>query len=169
MEIINRAEAKRRGLKQYYTGEPCKNGHKVYRYTQSGTCSGCIKSANAGIVDPNKEARDVIVAKLVQAKFRMYHADLDVFKASLHAFALMRSPILREVDVWPGLLPVTTAGDAAIYKANCYPEDLDALRDLERVLWQARAGDMEAARRQIHSALQEATLAAPVPGWADRP
>jgi hypothetical protein len=41
MEIVTRAEAKARGLKQYFTGEPCKNGHVAYRDTQSGSCRVC--------------------------------------------------------------------------------------------------------------------------------
>lgn len=38
---MKRSEAKVLGLKQYYTGVPCKFGHLDYRYTSSGTCCGC--------------------------------------------------------------------------------------------------------------------------------
>ncbi len=44
MEIISRNDALSNGLKTYYTGELCKNGHKTYRYTQSGSCSKCVNS-----------------------------------------------------------------------------------------------------------------------------
>lgn len=35
------AEAKELGLKQYYTGKPCKNGHIASRYVASRLCSVC--------------------------------------------------------------------------------------------------------------------------------
>ncbi|MEY9198704.1 hypothetical protein ABIA16_003820 [Sinorhizobium fredii] len=42
-----RAEARERGEKHYFTGEPCKYGHVDIRYTSSGECAECtrIKSA----------------------------------------------------------------------------------------------------------------------------
>jgi hypothetical protein len=43
MEIIDRKEAKKAGLKKYFTGEPCKNGHITERYTSGGTCLGCCE------------------------------------------------------------------------------------------------------------------------------
>ena len=39
--IVTRAEAERRGLKQYFTGKPCKNGHVGERYAASGNCVEC--------------------------------------------------------------------------------------------------------------------------------
>lgn len=41
MKLISRAEAKREGLKRYFTGKPCKQGHVTPRYTQSTGCVGC--------------------------------------------------------------------------------------------------------------------------------
>lgn len=40
-ETITRAEAKARGLKRYFTGKPCKNGHVDERATNSGHCVAC--------------------------------------------------------------------------------------------------------------------------------
>lgn len=39
-EIVTRAEAKRRGLKRYFTGKPCKHGHVDERWV-SGPCVVC--------------------------------------------------------------------------------------------------------------------------------
>ena len=48
MEIINYTEAKRRGLKYYFTGKPCKKGgHVTQRFTSSGLCLGCMARKNA--------------------------------------------------------------------------------------------------------------------------
>lgn len=40
--IITRTEAIELGLKKFYTGKECKNGHLAMRYTVSGTCEKCI-------------------------------------------------------------------------------------------------------------------------------
>lgn len=40
-KIITRDEAKVKGLKQYFTGEPCKNGHTEKRATLNGNCIRC--------------------------------------------------------------------------------------------------------------------------------
>ena len=49
MEILTRSEAKAVGVKQFFTGKPCKNGHVAYRYTQSGTCAECINGPKAAV------------------------------------------------------------------------------------------------------------------------
>jgi hypothetical protein len=42
MEIITRADATARGLKRFFTGVPCKNGHTSERYVSStGGCVTC--------------------------------------------------------------------------------------------------------------------------------
>ena len=50
METILRKEAITLGLKRYYTGQQCKNGHVSERYTQSRNCVGCVNNN-----DYNKE------------------------------------------------------------------------------------------------------------------
>ena len=108
-------------------------------------------------------------AQLQQVRVRCYDVDVGLLKASAHALALARFPSLMLGDVWPGLLPVDKAAGTAIYKVNVHPEDEKVLQEIAAGLIRAKVPDMEAARRQIHGALQEATPAAPVPGWADRP
>ena len=39
-KIISRAEAREQGLKHYFTGKPCKRGHKI-RNTNTGHCPKC--------------------------------------------------------------------------------------------------------------------------------
>jgi hypothetical protein len=38
-----RAEAKAQGLKRYFTGVPCPQGHVVERYVSSSACRACIR------------------------------------------------------------------------------------------------------------------------------
>lgn len=40
--IIKRAEALRRGLKRYFEGDVCRNGHRAERYVSSSNCCGCV-------------------------------------------------------------------------------------------------------------------------------
>ena len=40
-EIVSRKEAIARGLKRYFTGEPCKHGHTVERRVSGGDCVVC--------------------------------------------------------------------------------------------------------------------------------
>jgi hypothetical protein len=42
MEVITRAQAKARGLKRYFTGQPCKYGHIAERRTASFGCIACL-------------------------------------------------------------------------------------------------------------------------------
>jgi hypothetical protein len=46
VELITRAEAKRRGLKRYYTGKPCKHGHVAERHVE-GNCMECNRESAA--------------------------------------------------------------------------------------------------------------------------
>ena len=43
MEIISRKEAKAKGLKRYFTGNPCPKGHVAERYTKKGSCCECLR------------------------------------------------------------------------------------------------------------------------------
>jgi len=40
-KITTRAEARARGLKQYFTGRPCKHGHVAPRQVVNSTCTAC--------------------------------------------------------------------------------------------------------------------------------
>ena len=43
-KIISRAEAKALGIKKYFTGKPCINGHIAERYTAQGRCYACTQT-----------------------------------------------------------------------------------------------------------------------------
>ena len=44
MKIISRKEAKEKGLKRYFTGQPCKYGHIAERQTSNHGCIICLKN-----------------------------------------------------------------------------------------------------------------------------
>jgi hypothetical protein len=47
MDVISRSAAKSAGLKRYYTGVPCVNGHVAERLVKSWTCLECRKEQKA--------------------------------------------------------------------------------------------------------------------------
>lgn len=151
MNVINRSEAKRQGLKQYFTGDPCKNGHTTYRYTQSGTCAACLRSANAPIFDSSRPARNHALAQMVQAKFRLFRDDVEFFESTAYAFALMRFPVLLKVDVYPGLLPLDSDPYQGLYKFNCHVDDLEPLRELAKSLIASRMPTSQDARQKARA------------------
>lgn len=46
MELISRKEAKKQGLKYYFTGEPCSNGHIGKRLVRDYNCCECAAEYN---------------------------------------------------------------------------------------------------------------------------
>ena len=54
-EIISREEARERGLKRFFTGEPCKYGHVAERYVSTGACVECARLNAKRWQDENRE------------------------------------------------------------------------------------------------------------------
>jgi len=52
MQIISKLEASLLGLKHYFTGVPCRNGHVANRLISSGTCIECNKAKRARYAPP---------------------------------------------------------------------------------------------------------------------
>ena len=68
-EIISRSEAKALGLKEYYTGKPCKHGHIAERYVSTRQCVECMRlrfDYNKSWYETNRE--DIIEKKKVCRK-----------------------------------------------------------------------------------------------------
>jgi len=55
MKIVSRKEAKAQGLKRYFTGKPCKNGHISERYTSGGHCVDCNNHLHRQWIDKSPE------------------------------------------------------------------------------------------------------------------
>lgn len=53
MLLITRENAQAQGLTKYYTGEPCKHGHLVERYTVNTRCSECAKQRKKSLIADN--------------------------------------------------------------------------------------------------------------------
>lgn len=55
MDIITKRQATELGLKKYFTGEPCKNGHVSERYTKKSTCIECLKISSKNRIEEKRE------------------------------------------------------------------------------------------------------------------
>lgn len=70
MELITRAEAIERGLKRYFTGQPCKHGHVTERFVKGFLCYGCTDANAKRWVAENKSRKDAI-----DAAYRAQHRE----------------------------------------------------------------------------------------------
>lgn len=66
MEVISREAAKAAGLKFFFTGKPCKNGHAVGRYVSTGKCTDC-RSAVKKTYYRNNTEKVLSAAKVYKA------------------------------------------------------------------------------------------------------
>lgn len=62
MKLVSRAEARRQGLKRYFTGKSCKQGHLCERYTCDAQCYQCAydKVRARFLADPKADSRRVL-------------------------------------------------------------------------------------------------------------
>ena len=181
MEIKTRKQAIADGDNTYFTGKPCKHGHMTYRYVQSGSCYDCINGDRILPNSPTAIARErrlsaavsavrgkeIAKNSLVQVKLYCRDADIELFKATAFAFAVMRYPELSLIDVWPGSIHAQCDG-GALYKVNAHVEDVAALRDLDRSLQAAAALDRHTVVAKLHGEYNASVLMGlpPIPDWA---
>lgn len=184
MEIKTRKQAMVDGENTYFTGKPCKHGHVTYRYVQSGSCYDCVNGSRVSINSPTAIAREARLAatasavrgkeiaknSLVQVKLYCRDADLELFKATAYAFAVMRFPELSPGDVWAGAVHVKCDG-GDLYKVNAHVDDVGALRDLERSLQASSRADAYAVAAKLHGEYNASVLMGlpPIPAWARAP
>lgn len=136
MEIVNRADAIKRNLREYFTGLPCKNGHLAKRYTQSSACYECI---HPNILRPGAELRESRAAarrRMVVKKFRISHAGINTFMAQAYALALSYEGSLQMSDLETRGRVFNLCSWAGIYPVRIFPEMEPYLRPLELQRWE---------------------------------
>lgn len=64
-EVVTRTEAIERGLKRYFTGNPCKRGHFAYRSVTGRTCLGCVdkEAARRRASDYRRQNPEIVKAQ----------------------------------------------------------------------------------------------------------
>jgi len=118
-QVISYSEAKRRGLKEYYTGKPCPKGHVSTRVVSSRTCKICYnescRKATAAYREKNPE------------KIKKYYQDNRVHFLAVQKEYRKRNPrkyrqtIRNCIDKNPGVYNALTAAYRA-RKRNAIPE-----------------------------------------------
>jgi hypothetical protein len=98
MEIISKLEASLLGLKHFFTGVPCRNGHVANRLVSSGTCIECNKAKRARYAPPTgfprgrpraDENRPVSINAVKCAEYRKKRLAQDpVFKETMTKYSL---------------------------------------------------------------------------------
>jgi hypothetical protein len=63
-----RSQAKAQGLKRYFTGEPCRNGHVVERYVSNGACVECLREGVERWQKANPERLQQLARKSAQKR-----------------------------------------------------------------------------------------------------
>lgn len=66
MEIITRKEAIEQGRKEYFTGEPCKNGHLVERWVYGNTCKQCKLNSDRKYKKKNRDRLNAHARKYLE-------------------------------------------------------------------------------------------------------
>lgn len=74
--LITKEEAKALGLKRYFTGKPCLNGHLVERYAMNGGCAECRRLATEKCA-PTRKEKKAEYDKVRAEKYRVRRANLD--------------------------------------------------------------------------------------------
>jgi hypothetical protein len=159
MEIISRKLAKERKLNTYFTGEPCKHGHKSYRYTQSGGCFECI---NGGKSDPESptiiarrerleltalqiESVNEVTKQFIDINIVVHENDVDTVKALILGYAMVRNPLIVLEKIWISRKPKHNV----VWKVKAHPDDVASIFEVTRVMFKVYQVDVEAARAQI--------------------
>jgi 5-methylcytosine-specific restriction endonuclease McrA len=70
VETISRDEARERGLKRFFTGEPCKHGHIAERYVSNRHCAACADAQGSKWWKENPEKM-----RVKNARFRANNPD----------------------------------------------------------------------------------------------
>ena len=71
MHIIKRLDAKKAGLKHYYTGKLCKNGHDSQRLVSNGVCMEC--AAEQALAKYHKDVNDPTRHSQMKAAYNKYY------------------------------------------------------------------------------------------------
>lgn len=155
----NRKLAVAAGVKKFFTGEPCKHGHVAYRYTQSGTCSACIRASVDAVSealrsdkpDPSvaRAARRAALEQLVEIQVRSRPEAVAAIRALAGSLVTMRFPELNNNDAWSNKSGTNPAGGTLLYKMYVHSDDIQFIRTEAQKTMNPVPVDIAAERRRI--------------------
>ena len=156
-QIMNAVEAKRLGLKTYFTGKPCKNGHLVERFVHQHQCSTCknlwahrnyklnaeVRKAASKIQRQNRPESQNLKERLRKVAYRSTNK-LTIKLRSADYYTHNKTTINARVRAW-----------AAANREKVRIKDA-AWRERNRALWSS------------YSASRQARVELATPSWVDR-
>lgn len=138
-KIITRQEAMSQGLKRYFTGLPCKNGHYSFRYTKTAQCNTCIngvpKQDNYHEILKEKAA---IKSNFEEIRLRFRFSNSEICLGYCLELLKKTYPILEMNDVLLRKTPLGSDGTSAVWKINA-PSELKS--ELMRISNHSLFGD----------------------------
>lgn len=138
MEFISRKDAKEAGLKRYYTGEPCKNGHITERSTASFGCLTCLSEKrkrhyHENIEQEREKSRILAATARYKENKRIRRSDPEKWKSELEAARKRRNPSYaqkkQEFSVDASL---PDAERKRVYARAYYHENKDKIRQISK-------------------------------------
>ena len=115
---MERPEAVEKGMSQYTTGRPCKQGHLTYRYTVSGSCSACVRPKFEKRTDPD----------LVTMKVRVWDETVAEVDAIVHFMAVIRVPSLTMRYVTFNNRRTSVGAGTSLRHYRVHKDDHDSLK-----------------------------------------
>lgn len=120
MEIITRLDAAERGLKRYFSGKPCTNGHESPRFVSNGMCIACLK-------DHQQKYRTIAnlkTAGLTRITLDIHPDDEKYIRDTVEALR-----IARQMDAAALIPPPDTTGNHKVMSASGLPPVPDSKPD----------------------------------------
>lgn len=144
---MTRAQAAQAGLNKYDTGKPCKNGHRAMRYTQSGTCEGCLRASQQraqavhAASAPERAARKQFALHVVSVAERVPDAQLGSLQTMAEALLSCRFPSL-----------------AGLVEFRCNPRPCKAVAGTIQATFLVHVEDRQAFHGLCDNALRAASM-----------
>jgi hypothetical protein len=161
-KITSRKDAVAAGLKKYFTGKTCSNGHIAPRYTQSGSCSACVVGAAnqyrptdkqlpvpAAIYPPGYVPRSDACAQLVDTRLRVYPEDYPTLRDAAIACTTTRYPSLTRDDVVGKGTMTDPHGGTYLVRIRLDPVDVHMMREIQNALLGQHKADISAIRNRL--------------------
>jgi len=148
MQIIDKKTARSEGLKHYYTGKPCKQGHDSERYVNDGKCAQCVRDRVA-----KWKADDPERSKAVNRRY--YYENRDVL---LEKKATYREEHREELNAWKREYYNSDAGrlERKLYREN----NIERIREMKRDYYARNIEQEREQRRRDYEKHKEKRAAA---------
>lgn len=138
---ISHTDAVRLNLTRYDAVRPCKRGHQTQRYVSTGACVDCL-ALKMGRPAPKVTKKRAIPAfdwGFVFIGLRLHPADARSVIDTAVALSKLRQPKASEYYVCRRTGGEDPQGGMRLYRLEVDPRDVAALKEIERVLLEARS------------------------------